>query len=68
MISLLVNYIMISFNKVSKQKTTITATKKTRGEGGKVRFPPFLHSHYVLRAHSISPSVPSSSRPGHHAG
>ena len=42
--------------------------QKTSGEGGKVRFPPFSHSHCVLRAHSISPSVPSSSRPGHHAG
>ena len=29
--------------------------QKTRGEGGKVRFPPFSHSHSVLRAHSISP-------------
>ena len=36
-------------------------------QGGKVRFPPFSHSHCVLRAHSIFPSVPSSSKPGHHA-
>ena len=28
--------------------------QKTRGEGGKIRFPPFSHSHCVLRAHSIS--------------